>query len=347
MNIVVRTPARLHLGILDTNGNLGRLYGSIGVAIERPNVVLEAEPADRLLVEGLETERVATFARRFLDRHALLCGARLCLKARIPSHVGLGSGTQLALAVGAALARLNDLEIGVEEIAVATGRGAHSGIGIAAFEHGGFVLDGGRRVITGSQAVLSTKQELPRDAERGVPPVLFCRPFPEDWYFVVVVPEVEAGLSGEREKRAFQTLPPAPQPLVERISRLLLMRMLPALVEQDIASFGNALTEIQRLVGESFASVQGSRYAHTLLEQLIGFLLDSGAAGAGQSSWGPTTYALVEGRDQALRLESEARGYIECHGGGQTFCVRADNRGAWVEQIALDSVTEWRLRQAS
>ncbi len=347
MNIVVRTPARLHLGILDTNGNLGRLYGSIGVAIERPNVVLEAEPADQLIVQGFETERVAIFARRFLDHYTLPRGARLCLKARIPPHVGLGSGTQLALAVGTALARLNGVELGVAEIAVATGRGAHSGIGIAAFEHGGFVLDGGRRVSRDDHAVPGTERWLLRDMGKCVPPVLFCLPFPEDWHFVVVVPEMEAGLSGEIEKRAFRILPPAPEPLVEKISRLLLMRMLPALVERDIISFGSALTEVQRLVGESFASVQGSRYAHALLEQLIGYLLESEAAGAGQSSWGPTVYALVEGRDQALSLERKARQYLESHGGGQTFCARADNRGARIKQTAIENVTKWHYSQAS
>ena len=334
MTIVVRTPARLHLGILDTNGDLGRLYGSIGVAIERPNVVLEAEPADGLFVEGLEAERVADFARRFLDRYPLPHGARLRLKAGIPSHVGLGSGTQLALAVGAALARLGGLELDVAEIAVTMGRGIHSGIGIAAFQHGGFVLDGGHRVTRNSEAAPTTDARPPAAAGKGLPPVLFRHPFPEEWYFVVVVPEVEAGFSGAREQRAFQTLPPAPPTLVEKISRLVLMKMLPALVERDIACFGQALSEIQQLVGDCFAPVQGSRYADPLSERLIDHLLDKGAAGAGQSSWGPVVYALVDGESQALLLETEVQGFLASHGKGQTFCTRADNRGARVRRVA-------------
>ena len=74
----------------------------------------------------------------------------------IPAHVGLGSGTQLGLAVGAALARLAGLQLSTDEIALAVGRGLHSGIGIATFQHGGFVLDGGRRIIS----------ELPDSAQR-------------------------------------------------------------------------------------------------------------------------------------------------------------------------------------
>jgi len=326
VTIVVRTPARLHLGILDTNGDLGRLYGSIGVAIERPNVVLEAEPADRLLVEGLETDRVAAFARRFLDRHPLPNGARLCLKASIPPHVGLGSGTQLALAVGTALARLGGLELDVTEIAVTMARGIQSGIGIATFQHGGFVLDGGHRVTGNGEAA-------PAPVGTGVPPVLFHDPFPADWYFVVVVPGAREGFSGEREQRAFETLPPAPPTLAEKISRLLLMKMLPALVERDIASFGQALTEIQQLVGDCFAPVQGSRYGNALSERLIDYLLDKGAAGAGQSSWGPTVYALVEGESRARVLEREAIQLLAGYGGGQIFCTRADNRGVRVRRI--------------
>ena len=327
MTTLVRTPSRLHLGILDANGDLGRLYGSIGVAIERPNVVLEAEPADRLLVEGLETDRVAAFARRFLDRYPLPHEARLRLKASIPSHVGLGSGTQLALAVGTALARLGGLELDVTEMAQTMGRGVHSGIGIATFQHGGFVLDGGHRVAGDDVVALAP-------VGTGVPPVLFHHPFPENWYFVVVVPAAEAGFSGEREQRAFQTLPPAPPTLVEKISRLVLIKMLPALVERDIVYFGQALTEIQRLVGDCFAAVQGSRYANALSERLVDFLLDKGAAGAGQSSWGPTVYALVDGERQALLLESKAQEFLARNGEGHTFCALADNRGARLRRIA-------------
>jgi beta-RFAP synthase len=164
--------------------------------------------------------------------------------------------------------------------------------------------------------------------------VLFHHPFPADWYFVAVVPETEEGFSGEKEQRAFETLPPAPPTLVEKISRILLVKMLPALVERDIVYFGQALTEIQRLVGDCFAAVQGSRYANALSERLVDFLLDNGAAGAGQSSWGPTVYALVDGERQALSLESKAQEFLARYGEGHTFCARADNRGARLRRIA-------------
>jgi beta-RFAP synthase len=212
------------------------------------------------------------------------------------------------------------LELDVTEMAVTMGRGIQSGIGTAAFHQGGFVVDGGHPT-TGNP--------------RTVPPILFRHPFPQDWVFVVAVPEAEPGLHGESEQRAFQSLPVAPPALVEKICRLLVIKLLPALVEQDIVPFGQALTEIQRLVGDCFSAAQGGRYANTVTARLLSHLLDRGAYGAGQSSWGPTVYALAEGESQALSLENEAKEFLAANGRGQVFCARADNRGAHLSPDSL------------
>jgi beta-RFAP synthase len=311
------------------NGGLGRLYGSIGVAIERPNVMLEADlqkpgGANGLVVEGLEQERVMAYAKRFLERYPLPGGIRLRLRSNIPAHVGLGSGTQLALAVGTTLAQLGGLALSVTELSLVMGRGIHSGIGIAAFQRGGFVVDGGHPTTNNHQAI---------------PPVLFCHPIPEDWFFVVAVPKARPGFSGESEQQAFQTLSPVPSVLVERTCRLLVMKMLPALVEQDVVRFGQALTEIQQLVGDGFAAVQGGRYANTLSGQLITHMLEQGAWGAGQSSWGPAIYASADGERQALLLEREAQVFLESRGGGEGLVLhtRADNCGAESGELHLGS----------
>jgi beta-ribofuranosylaminobenzene 5'-phosphate synthase len=331
--IEVRTCARLHLGLLDNNGEQGRVYGSIGLAVNRPRLVLSAETANRLQVEGLESERVAAYARRFINRYGSPAGAHLTLSAGIPAHVGLGSGTQIALAVGTALARLAGLQISAQEIALALGRGLHSGVGIATFQHGGFVLDGGHRIflpLPGSPGGNGRSRQIENDR---TPPLLFQHPVPKDWIFVVVIPKADQGLSGDRERCALMQLPEAPASLVEKISRLLLMKMLPALVEKDIANFGQALTGIQCMIGDCFAPVQGGRYATPVLEKVVGFLLEKGAAGAGQSSWGPTVYGLVEGKARAQQLEKDVKLFLADLGGGEAFCVRPRNRGAQIRKV--------------
>lgn len=320
MKVRIETSARLHLGLLDLNGDLGRLYGSIGVAIERPGLVLQAEqlPAGpgetgSLAVAGLEVERVTAYARRFLTRYPLPGALSLQLQAAIPAHVGLGSGTQLALAVGAALAHLGGLALDAPTLSSVLGRGAHSGIGIATFERGGLVVDGGH---AGAGAI------------HRAPPVLFQQPFPEAWRFVVAIPAATAGLNGATEQRAFQTMAPAPAAYVEKICRLLVMQLLPALIEQDLAPFGQALTGIQQWVGDSFAAIQGGRFANTLSGALVMHWLSQGAAGAGQSSWGPTVYALAGSEAEAERLAQTARAFLARDAGGEVFVARAANHGA-------------------
>jgi beta-RFAP synthase len=298
------------------------------VAIDRPNIVLEAEllPSGAedgtLKVEGLEAERVAACARRFRERYPSGAPARLCLKGGIPPHVGLGSGTQLALAVGAVLARLGAVTVGPPALAQAMGRGTHSGVGIAAFQGGGFILDGGHALA---------------GADHKAPPVLVQCAFPEAWRWVVVVPGAPPGISGAYEERAFRTLPPAPQGLVEQVCRRLVMQLLPALVEQDIVAFGEALTAIQQLVGDSFAAIQGGRFANTLSSDLIAYLLAHGAHGAGQSSWGPAVYALARDDRHGAGLLEAAQDYLASAGRGEAHLARAANHGAQIR--VLDPVT--------
>ena len=333
--IEVRTYARLHLGLLDNNGEQGRLYGSIGVAVNGPHLVLRAEKADGLQVEGPEAERITTYARRFFKHFGLPEKARLNLLSAIPAHVGLGSGTQIALAVGTALARLAGLRLSTPEVAVAVGRGMHSGIGIGTFQHGGFVLDGGHRVQANPLHPPEVSGQARRTEKNSVPPVLFQRPMPKDWFFVTAIPETGQGLSGKKEDNAFLQLPQAPAALVEKISWVLLMKMLPALVEKDIANFGRALTGIQYMVGDCFASVQGGRFAGAVSEKMVDFLLQRGAAGIGQSSWGPTVYGLVEGRTKARQLAKEAEAYLAELGGGKVYCVQPQNRGVQVREYPV------------
>lgn len=300
MRVRIEAAARLHMGFIDLHGGLGRKFGSIGVALEKPRLTLEATPADRLTAEGPESERVLEFASHFYAYYAsrLSNGARahLTVIEEIPPHVGLGSGTQLALAVGTALGRLHQIDVDAFQLARVMGRGHRSSIGIGAFQRGGFLVDGGH--FTGA--------DTPS-------PIIVQRCPPADWQFVVVMPEIRPGLSGEEEDQAFVEMPRPSATHAGQIARLLVMKMLPALEEGNIVPFGEALTEIQRLVGDTFAPVQGGRYANPISARLISYLLEHGGLAAGQSSWGPTVYGLVQGEEAALGLTDRLRGFPAEH----------------------------------
>ena len=295
MRVTVKAHARLHFGFIDPDGSSGRRFGSIGLAIDEPAVILEAAPAAHLSIVGEERGRVLALARRFLRHYKLHQGAHIAVKTTIPAHAGLGSGTQLALSVAAALARLFSIDADVRELAGVMGRGGRSGIGIAAFERGGFIVDAGRKV----SATDSTRS---RDL---VPPMIVRYSFPEAWTFVVAIPYTGRGLAGTAESQAFHRLSPRSSCGASRLSRILLMQMLPAVLERDPVAFGESLTSIQRIVGRWFRPVQGGTFATTQGAAMVKAMGRAGALGVGQSSWGPAVYGLAKDQDQADHLKHQ------------------------------------------
>jgi len=189
------------------------------------------------------------------------------------------------------------------------GRGGRSGIGLGLFEHGGFVVDGGR-------------------GERDLPPTLISHlKFPAQWRLVLVFDPAYQGLHGEAEKQAFANLPTFPEASAGHLCRLALMQVMPSLAEGDIAGFGAAISEIQEVVGDHFAPAQGGRFASPRVARALDWLSGNGAAGVGQSSWGPTGFALADSDARARALAQFAR--IEFAADGLEFMVCAGrNRGA-------------------
>ena len=298
MNAIdIECPARLHLGFIDPDARSGRRFGSLGLALDGLGT--------RLRVRRVRAAREAYFAageRALSERErALACLARLRQAYRfgaplaielleaIPPHAGLGSGTQLALALGYAVARLAGRDAAPREIAELTQRGARSGIGIGVFEQGGFVVDGGRADRT------------------TVPPIVARHAFPAAWRVLLVFDATHGGLSGEAEADAFRALPPFPARDAERIAGLTLLHVLPALAETDFARFGPALAEIQTLVGDHFAPAQGGRFASPRVARWLDWFSAHGAACTGQSSWGPTGFVMTPTAEEAHRLIEAAK----------------------------------------
>ena len=164
-------------------------------------------------------------------------------------------------------------------------RGARSAIGIAAFETGGFVIDGGK------------------SASNEAPPVIARVEFPVDWRILLILDHGAEGIHGDKETQAFANLPAFPASQAARLSHLALMKLLPGLAEADIKAFGTALTEIQEAVGGHFAAAQGdSAWTSASVGKIAQRLKALGAVGIGQSSWGPTGFACISSATEAMRL---------------------------------------------
>lgn len=310
--VFVEAPARLHFGVLDLRGTLGRQFGGIGAAAPEPTLLVSAAPADTLSVCGEEAERAAGSARLLLSHHGLEGGARLCIHRALPAHAGLGSGTQLALAVARALAELYGLGTDAPGLARVVGRGRRSAVGTWTFSGGGLVVEGGRN-----------------PDHEGVAPLLARLPFPSTWRCVVAVPASVPAISGTAELLAFAQLPSPPARDVERVAHLVLMALLPALAEADLATFGAALCAIQAITGRWFASVQGGTFAPGPSEDLVRYMTEWGASGVGQSSWGPTVYGIVEGEAAGRRLADRVRKVLDAAGAVYEGPFRKDGARVW------------------
>lgn len=278
------------MGFLDPSASLNRKFGSIGLALNEIATRVTVRRSRNLRVTGLQSERIRMDAQKLLNALQVSGSVHVDIGEAIPEHVGLGSGTQMSLAIGVAVSRLFGLGLSVRAVARLTDRGARSGIGIATFEQGGLIVDGGRAEAT------------------ETPPVIARMNVPTEWRFILVFDKRGQGLNGSREIEAFQRLTSFPQASAARICHLLLMKGLPALAEQDIVGFGQVITEIQQSVGDYFSPAQGGRFMSSQVGSAITWLGQRGAVGIGQSSWGPTGFCVVENETSAHRLVAEITG---------------------------------------
>ena len=325
--VMVSAPSRLHLGLIDLSGVIGRVDGGIGIALNLPRTVVIAEPAPAIRVSGAEGEtliRAEEVSRAVTASLGIPGGAHITIRATPPGHVGLGSGTALSLAVARAIAELHGIPLPAEQLAAIAGRGGTSGIGTAAFAGGGFLIDGGH-----SFGVRGEKQEFrPSRASRGVSvaPVTVRHDFPEDWQILLVIPQPDHPVQGSSEEEIFRAGCPVPLAEVTAICHEVVMRMLPGIVEHDLDLFGAAVNRIQEL---GFKHVELARQ-DAVVPALMAGLRDAGAACAGMSSFGPAVYAISDA--PLSDLESAARELLR----GQAARIvrtRGDNTGAHVRDL--------------
>ena len=275
-NVYVNAFARLHMGFLDLNATQGRQFGSLGLGLDAPDTLIELAIGHDVFDDYLIPEYVIKYQKLITQHYKINQEISIKVHREIPRHFGLGSGTQMALAVGAGISELFNLNASLSEIAKITKRGLRSGIGIGTFSDGGLILDGGR------------------GKETGIPPIIMQQAFPSEWRVLLIFDHAHTGLHGDDEKKAFAKLQAADLEETYKINYQILMRALPALKEHDLKVFGEAISCIQAYTGDYFAPVQGGRYASQSVSEALAFLSQQGVLCLGQSSWGPTGFAIFE-----------------------------------------------------
>lgn len=312
--VEVSAPSHVHVGNIDIHGGLGRLYGTLGFALEEPRLRIRlcSSHADTS-VRGSKRIEFERYLKLFAKRYNLNFEAEVL--EEIPAHVGLGSTTPIALSIGYATALLSGREPVLEEIAALTGRSMISGLGFYAFKTGGFIVDGGFK-----------------PGSKRVPPLLFRIPMPRSLSIIYAVParpvpeilELKA-----REDTILQEMPPMDEEMAMRNARILAMGILPAAAEGDWRELGGYLYRLNRGLGEYWASRQGDVYCCSEVDEIVDYFVRGGAFCACQSSWGPTVYALVPSKRRDPLYHGLTK-LLEKLGGGIHGATSVDNDGARV-----------------
>lgn len=326
--MIVETPSRLHLTLIDLNGAFGRIDGGVGLTIEKPKITIEAQHSDSGIEVGFSksseaipglvkdySSKIKKSAVNVINALKIDGGFKFKVDAAFPPHSGLGSGTQLSLAIAKSMAAMNNIDLKAYDLAKIVGRGGTSGIGTESFENGGFIMDGGHSNV-------EKPSFLPSSASSASPPPVIVRyDFPEDWKIILTIPNVERGVSGTEEVNAFQNYCPIPLNEVEKLSHLLLMKLMPAVVESDLDSFGSAVNTIQDI---GFKKIE-NKLQNPYIGEIMDDLRRAGAAGVGMSSFGPTIYAFTDTNENDIVKEANR---VINDVGGEVIRTRARNRGA-------------------
>lgn len=290
MIVRVTTSSRLHFGLFSFGRSEGRQYGGVGAMLERPGLRLTIERDEQTSAQGPLAERAVDFANivaeslRSISPHRY----RITIESAPPEHVGLGTGTQLGMAISAGALRLSGIQFPpASEFARLPRRGQRSAIGTYGFLGGGLLLEGGK------------------EPGKSLSPLLKRVELPDAWRFVLLRPTNAVGLSGVEEQRAFAAMPPVPESVSQQLQSLAEQRLLPAATFGDFEVFSHSLGRYSRLAGECFAARQGGPYSGPQAARLVNLLKSLGAEGVGQSSWGPTLFAVQPDQAAAETLTAK------------------------------------------
>ncbi|MFW9824893.1 MAG: beta-ribofuranosylaminobenzene 5'-phosphate synthase family protein, partial [Candidatus Thorarchaeota archaeon] len=320
------------MSLIDENGYTGRVDGGIGLMLDRPNVVFEASnnakefkiEAHKYYRESIEViNEIASKVFKLFNISNK--NFHFNLKRYFPSHVGLGSKTQLSLAIISAITKLKKFErLSVEQLTQFVERGGTSGIGWRGFEMGGFILDGGHDFGHGKEK----ENFLPSSASSNTNPAitLIRHDIPKNWRFVLVIPNVKKGAYGDEEVRVFQNYAPIPQNEVNEVSHQIIMKIIPGIVKNDLKCFGDGLKRIQSI---GFKKIE-INLQHQIVKDLLRFFEDYGLTAYGMSSFGPSVVGIVESDSEAEELLKTVQ-KNQKNGGGHIYICKPNNIGAKIE----------------
>ena len=286
--------------------------------VSRPATVLTVEPCSEFTADGMQSERVQKFAKVWQQRRGLpLPECTIRVESVAPQHVGLGSGTQLAMSVATALHCASEIPLPTaSELSRSVGRGHRSCIGSHGFFEGGLLF------------------ELGRESDEAFAEIEARVELPEAWRVVQLRPRQQAGLSGHAELIAFDKLPAVPAEATNALLNEVRENILPAAWDGNFLEFSESVYRYGLLAGECFTQVQGGPFANPTLDSWVQDIRGHGVAGVGQSSWGPSLFVLQETKDAAQDFVQWFHDEISSTTESHSIISTISNQGVKISEVA-------------
>jgi beta-ribofuranosylaminobenzene 5'-phosphate synthase len=265
--VFVETGSRLHAGFYYAGNEWNVNWGSAGFYIKDPSFVAEFSHGNNEIIgPDFISNKVITISKLLNVE-----GYKVKVLSYIPEHVGLGSGTQIDLAIFNAFKRLFNLKVDKSDLIKKLNIGIFSGIGYLLFYNGGFAAD------SGSPSKIEPK------------PLIQIK-IPEKWRFVYVIPELRRGLTFNEEENIMKN-PWNPSEGVKKLMSYGLLRLATGIIREDIEDTLEGLRMMQEGTGIYFSKIQGGQFREDVAK-ITSELWRSRMIMA-QSSWGPTLYTIA------------------------------------------------------
>lgn len=316
LTVRVAAPSRLHFGLLSVGPASQPQFGGVGAMIDQPGLELIIRPSDQFQVVGQHAERVRRVANHVLESYPLEAGLRCCIEVTRAAdhHVGLGTGTQLALSVTAGLLRyVGASDLTAVQLASLAGRARRSSIGTHGFLRGGLLY------------------EEQKSDEQVLAPLISRVALPDQWRWLLVYSD-GYGLHGQDEKVAFELLPRVSEEVVAKLRSEINEQLLPAARVGDYQWFSESVHRYGLAAGSYFASQQSAgSFTTARTADVVEQLRKLGVCGVGQTSWGPTVFALC--REDSHANEIQRRMASDAANSDLRFAIAApNNTGAKIER---------------
>ncbi len=266
------------------NGEIGRYCGGIGFGINYPLTKISVERVGNVdKIEGTYSDKMRHVLDVIRNKFDLSGKYHIRAPAQIAEHIGLGSESQMYLALADTLLKLEGKHAEPNEVIKTLKLGGVSGIGHHAYYSGGLVVDGGYSFGPGKDVTKFTQHS------KNPAPLIARHDFPDRWKVILAIPRNRQSLSGELEDAFFIRILPLPLFHAQQISHETLMHLLPAVAIKDFDEFIISLKAITALGQKPFEVELNREHLEKILDSLerhTGF--------SAVTSLGPTCYSFID-----------------------------------------------------